>query len=61
MLASNRVACSMLPVKSSSNPMPTDAVVSAKNSITHTTPMLTNAVFTLLAIWRTVNMRMPLR
>ena len=35
--------------------MPVENTVSEKNSMMHTTDSDTNAVFTLLAIWRTVN------
>lgn len=35
--------------------------MSEKNSMTHTTDSDRNAVFTLLAIWRVVNMARPLK
>ena len=42
-------------------PMPVENTVSEKNSMMHTTDSDTNAVFTLLAIWRVVNMARPLK
>ena len=41
--------------------MPVENTVSEKNSMMHTTDSDTNAVFTLLAIWRIVNIMRPLK
>ena len=52
---------STLPLNARARPMPVENTVSEKNSMMHTTDSDTNAVFTLLAIWRVVNMARPLK
>ena len=58
-VASYTVPSSMLPVNARARPMPVENTVSEKNSMMHTTESDTNAVFTLLAIWRVVNIGRP--
>ena len=60
-VASYSVPSSTLPLNARARPMPVENTVSEKNSMMHTTDSDTNAVFTLLAIWRVVNMARPLK